>query len=197
MADTFTNTVNHFNNNRFLVCMSNIPNLTDIPDSQLPLAVFENNLKSLTLPDITLSLMNHSVGNAIQYHPAPVGSRDLNTFTMTYIVDDKALNWWVFYMWVLKTRAGVSIRNDLHGVPLLRDNCIDSLRVYLYDNNKQVQSKFEFQRCFLTSCSQVDLVSGESEHKTFTLTFQCENFDLKLQNRLDEGDEESLDNVKY
>lgn len=197
MANTFTTTVNSFNNNKFKVCLSNFPNLTDIPNDQLPLAVIENNLKSITLPDITIPLLETHYGQEVSYSPNPIGAKQLNTFTMTYIVDDLGLNWWLFYVWVLKTRAGIAVRNDLRGLPLLRDNCIESLRVYLYDNNKQVQSKFEFKRCFLTTVSSVDLVSGESEHKTFTLTFQCENFDLKLQNKLDSCDEDTIDDVEY
>lgn len=193
MPTTITQSVNQYNKNKFRVCASNFPNLTDIPDEQLDLSSIHNNLRGITIPDLTLTAIDLQMGQEHQLHPNPIGARELNTFTLEYMADDKLLNWYIFYCWIVKTRAGIATRKGLDGYDLLRDNCIDSLRVYMYDNNKQVKSKFEFKRCFLKSISSMDLKNGTSDHATFTLTFDYENFDFKLQTSLDKCDEETID----
>ncbi len=195
MPTTLTNSPNQYNKNRFKIFLSNVPNLTPITDEELDIATIQNNLRGITVPDLALVNLESFGPQEVQYHPNPVGAKSLNTFTLEYIADDKLLNWYIFYCWIVGSRAGKSCRKGLDGKDLLRDNCIDSCRIYMYDNNKNVQSKFEFKRCFLTSISSMDLKFGTSEHATFTLTFQYENFDFKLQNRLDSCDEETIDDT--
>lgn len=195
MPTSITHSPNNFNNNKFKVFMSNVPNLTPISDDALDIASIHNNLRGISIPDLTINLLESHFGQEVQYHPAPTGAKELNTFTMEYLADDKLINWYIFYCWLVGSRAGKSCRKNLDGQWLLRDNCIDSLRVYMYDNNKTVQSKFEFKRCFLTSISSMDLKYGSSDHATFTLTFKYENFDFKLQDRLDSCDEETIDDT--
>lgn len=195
MPTSITHSPNQYNKNKFKVCLSNLPNLTPLRDDELDIATIHNNLRGITIPDLTIPMLESHGGQEVQLHPNPIGAKELNTFTLEYMADDRLINWYIFYCWVVGSRAGKSCRKDLQGRWLLRDNCIDSLRIYMYDNDKNVQSKFEFKRCFITSISSMDLKYGTADHSTFTLTFRYENFDFKLQHELDKCDEETIDDT--
>ena len=70
-----TNIINNYNDNQYKLIFNTWPNLTG---KKLDMAVFENNIKSFTIPDISGPMLNTQIGHIKQLHPNPVGYRQLN-----------------------------------------------------------------------------------------------------------------------
>lgn len=189
MATNLTSTVNSYNKNKWRVTFSNIPNFTGKSEDQFDLSVINNNIRGVTIPDLTSPLLESFYMNERQEHPNPIGTKELNTVTIEIKADDILLNWHYFWSWIVANRTGQIARANLKDEELLRDNCIDIISVYFFDNAKQVKSKIEFQRCFISAISQTDLRYGISENNNFTVTFIFEGLTWKLQNNFDEADE--------
>ncbi len=187
-----TQSVNHFNDNSFKILLSNIPNLTGIPDKDFDFAALNNNIRGIQIPDLTGKSLESFYLHQRQIHPNPIGARDLNTVTLEILADDRMMNYYIFQCWLRGSRYGEAARTDLRQQPLLRDNCIDSLKVYCYDNAKNVVSKHSFNRAFIQSISTVNLKFGQANHVTFTVTLEYEEYTMNLQNRVDPGDEDKL-----
>lgn len=187
MPQNITTTVNGYNKNKWRVTFSNIPNFTG--NDEFDLSVVNNNVRGITIPDLSSPLLTSEYMSFKQNHPNPIGTRDLQTLTLEIQADDYLRNWHYFWDWCMANRLGKIARTDLRGEPLLRDNCIDKVNVYFYDNAKNVKSKLEFQRCFITSISNMDLKYGVSEHGSFIVTLDFEGIEWKLQNKLDPADQ--------
>lgn len=189
MSETMNKNVNLFTKNKYELVMSNIPNLTIIPDDELDLATFSTSVKSVQLPNITLKLLHSYWQHDDQKHPNPQGARDTNTLTVTWILDSKFMNYIIFAAWAQGSRYGLParVRRDEGSEPLLRDNCIDRIDVYSLDNAKMPFAKLSFHRAFLTGISNLDLEFGDASVVTFQTTFEYEKFGLTVQQKLLDG----------
>lgn len=189
MSETMNKNVNLFTKNKYELVMSNMPNLTIIPDDELDLATFSTSVKSVQLPNITLKLLHSYWQHEDQKHPNPQGARDTNTLTVTWILDSKFLNYIIFAAWAQGSRYGIPARGGRsEGTePLLRDNCIDRLDVYSLDNAKMPFAKLSFHRVFLTGISNLDLEFGDASVVTFHTTFEYEKFGFTVQQKLPDG----------
>lgn len=189
MSETMNKNVNLFTKNKYGLVMSNIPNLTIIPDDELDLATFSTSVKSVQLPNITLKLLHSYWQHEDQKHPNPQGARDTNTLTVTWTLDSKFMNYIIFAAWAQGSRYGVPARGGREegSEPLLRDNCIDRIDVYSLDNAKMPFAKLSFHRAFLTGISNLDLEFGDASVVTFQTTFEYEKFGLTVQQKLPDG----------
>ena len=189
MSETMNKNVNLFTKNKYELVMSNIPNLTIIPDDELDLATFSTSVKSVQLPNITLKLLHSYCQHEDQKHPNPQGARDTNTLTVTWTLDSKFLNYIIFAAWAQGSRYGIPARGGRSegSEPLLRDNCIDRIDVYSLDNAKMPFAKLSFHRVFLTGISNLDLEFGDASVVTFHTTFEYEKFGLTVQQKLPDG----------
>jgi len=189
MSETMNKNVNLFTKNKYELVMSNIPNLTIIPDDELDLATFSTSVKSVQLPNITLKLLHSYWQHEVQKHPNPQGARDTNTLTVTWTLDSKFMNYIIFAAWAQGSRYGIPARGGREegSEPLLRDNCIDRIDVYSLDNAKMPFAKLSFHRAFLTGISNLDLEFGDASVVTFQTTFEYEKFGLTVQQKLPDG----------
>lgn len=189
MSETMNKNVNLFTKNKYELVMSNIPNLTIIPDDELDLATFSTSVKSVQLPNITLKLLHSYWQHEDQKHPNPQGARDTNTLTVTWTLDSKFMNYIIFAAWAQGSRYGIPARGGRSegSEALLRDNCIDRIDVYSLDNAKMPFAKLSFHRAFLTGISNLDLEFGDASVVTFQTTFEYEKFGLTVQQKLPDG----------
>ena len=189
MSETMNKNVNLFTKNKYELVMSNIPNLTIIPDDELDLATFSTSVKSVQLPNITLKLLHSYWQHEDQKHPNPQGARDTNTLTVTWTLDSKFMNYIIFAAWAQGSRYGIPARGGRAegSEPLLRDNCIDRIDVYSLDNAKMPFAKLSFHRAFLTGISNLALEFGDASVVTFQTTFEYEKFGLTVQQKLPDG----------
>ena len=90
-----TSTVNNYNTNKFKIVLSNVPNLTG--NTKFDNSVINNYVRGITIPDITIPMLESFYGQARQLHPNPIGSKNLNTVLVEFKVDDTMMNWYIFY----------------------------------------------------------------------------------------------------
>lgn len=187
MSETMNKNVNLFTKNKYVLSISNMPNLTVIPDDELDLATFSTSVKSVQLPNITINLLHSYWQHEDQIHPNPQGARETNTLNVSWLLDSKFLNYTIFAAWAQGTKYGIPARRRDGGDELLRDNCIDRLDVYSLDNAKMPFAKLSFHRVFLTGLGNLDLEFGDSSIVSFQTTFAYEKFGLTIQQKMPDG----------
>lgn len=171
-----TSTVNNYSGNQFKVIFNTWPNLTG---KELDTVVFDNNVVSFTIPDISGPLLNTQIGHIKQLHPNPVGYRQLNAFNVTFRVDDRLLNYYAAKCWISGSRVGERKSNKNLPNDYLRWNRIETVELQNFDNAEHVVSRMLFKRVFLTNISNLTLRYGQSENSTFTCTFEYEECDFE------------------
>lgn len=171
-----TSTVNNYSGNQFKVIFNTWPNLTG---KELDTVVFDNNVVSFTIPDISGPLLNTQIGHVKQLHPNPVGYRQLNAFNVTFRVDDRLLNYYAAKCWISGSRVGERKSNKNLPNDYLRWNRIETVELQNLDNAEHVVSRMLFKRVFLTNISNLTLRYGQSENSTFTCTFEYEKCDFE------------------
>lgn len=171
-----TSTVNNYSGNQFKVIFNTWPNLTG---KELDTVVFDNNVVSFTIPDISGPLLNTQIGHVKQLHPNPVGYRQLNAFNVTFRVDDRLLNYYAAKCLISGSRVGERKSNKNLPNDYLRWNRIETVELQNLDNAEHVVSRMLFKRVFLTNISNLTLRYGQSENSTFTCTFEYEECDFE------------------
>lgn len=171
-----TSTVNNYSGNQFKVIFNTWPNLTG---KELDTVVFDNNVVSFTIPDISGPLLNTQIGHIKQLHPNPVGYRQLNAFNVTFRVDDRLLNYYAAKCWISGSRVGERKFNKNLPNDYLRWNRIETVELQNLDNAEHVVSRMLFKRVFLTNISNLTLRYGQSENSTFTCTFEYEECEFE------------------
>lgn len=189
MAETFDRSINNFTKNKYYMSISNFPNLTNIPDDQVDLSSLSSYVQSVDVPNITVQQLYSYWQHERQQHPNPTGARETNVLTIEWILDDKFMNYYLFYCWAKGTRYGIPARarDDEEQKALLRDNCIDRLDIYSLDNTKTPASKVSFHRVFLTGIGNLNLQFGDSSIVTFSTTFEYEQFGMTAQGKKEDG----------
>lgn len=176
MSMDLTTSVNNYNTNQFRVIFNEWPNLTGKPLNQ---SVFNNNVRSITIPDINIPMLNTQIGHIQQYHPSPIGYRQLNKISVKFRVDDKLLNYYAAKCWIDGSRTGIRKENKNFPDDFLRYNRIETMEIQNMDNAENVVSKMLFKRVFLTDISNLTLQYGASENAEFTCTFVYEECDFE------------------
>ena len=172
-----TNIINNYNDNQYKLIFNTWPNLTG---KKLDMAVFENNIKSFTIPDINGPMLNTQIGHIKQLHPNPVGYRQLNAFHVTFAVDEKLLNYYAAKCWISGSRVGETKSNKIQPDDYLHYNRIETVELQNLDNTEKVVSRMLFKRVFLTNLGSLQLQFGQSNIATFTCTFEYEECDFEV-----------------
>lgn len=174
----FVEDINTYNSNKYQLRFSNFPNFTGKP---IDMNIFNNYIQSLTIPDLSIPMLQSIYIQERQIHPNPIGKRDLQTIMMTFLVDETQKNWYAFRSWVYYMRHGQTCgKKDLNDNELLRLDCIDKIEVLNFDNTGTPISKMTFSNCFITNVSSIELNFSTSEISKFTVTFDIENMNLDL-----------------
>ena len=132
MAETLEHSINNFTKNKYYLAISNFPNLSNIPDDQVDMSSISSYVQSVDIPNITVQQLYSYWQHERQQHPNPNGARETNVLTIEWILDDKFMNYYLFYCWAKGTKYGIPsrARDDDEQKALLRDNCIHRLDLY-------------------------------------------------------------------
>lgn len=167
-----TKYINYFSGDKFKLSFSNIPSFDG---ERVETSVFNDYIKTLTVPEMSLGLLTSLFGHTRQIHPNTIGSRELGTVNVEMILDEELYNWWVAYKWLYHTRHGLKTdKLSLKGEELVRNNCVEVFEVEMLNNDKEPISKLQFNRCFLNNISSVSLEYGNSDVKSIIMTFEVE-----------------------
>lgn len=174
----FVEDINTYNKNKYQVRFSNFPNFTG---HKLNMNVLNLYCESITIPDISITILHSMYMHEDQKHPSPIGDRELQTITLTFQVDENQKNWYAFYKWMYFMRHGQTCgKKSLIGEELLRFDCIDTIEVLNCNNRGEIISKMKFHHCILNNISSMELNFQTSEIARFTVTFEVEKIDLDL-----------------
>lgn len=189
VPETFNKNPNLATKNKYALVLSNFPNLSPFPDNLIDLTCFSSNVKSVNLPAKVIQNLYSPFKHERQIHPNPKGARDTNVFTITWLLDSKFMNYYLFSKWVDGTLYGVEARErETEPSPLLRDNCIERLDVYALDNTGRMPTaKISFHRVYLTGLGDLDLEFGSADIASYTTTFEYEQFGITAQAKRADG----------
>lgn len=180
-----TTQINDFHKNKFIVRFSNMPNMTGYDD--IDIHVFNNYIKSVNIPDLSIPMLYSTTGQYRQLHPSPIGSRDLQTVTVEFKIDEHMFNYWVLSSWLYMMRYGQTCgKKSLKNEELLRLDCIDVMEICLLDNDGRVISKIKFKHCIINNLSTIDLKYGSADLGSMIATFEVEELEFCVETGDDE-----------
>lgn len=192
-----TTQINDYHKNKFEVRFSNVPNMTGY--DKIDIHVFNNYIKGINLPDLSIPMLYSTTGQYRQLHPSPIGSRELHTVSIEFKIDEHMFNYWMLSSWLYQMRFGKPCgKKSLRGEELLRFDCIDAIEVCALDNDGRVISKIRFKHCIINNLSSLDLKYGAAELGTMIATFEVEEMEFCVEagdegvvnpNKVDHGNE--------
>lgn len=165
--------INSFHGDRFKFSMSNFPG-SDNPNL---ISYFENYIKSVTIPDYSLKLITSSMpfGMKIRHPDTPNLNEGLTEMTVTFILSENMINYWMLFKWMNDIRY-----SQINSDDLVRKYTIKVINIDTLDNQKNKVASLKYTECFLTNLSSLNLQFGEGEQLTFNATFNYQEvtFDL-------------------
>lgn len=172
-----TQSINNYNKNKWIVRFSNMVDFTGL---ELDSHILDNYIKTVNIPDLTVTMLTSEWGHERQLHPNPRGARDLQTINMEFKMDEEGKNYYYFWMWLINMRGGNAIgKKTVKGDALLRLDQVDCIEVCLLNNDKVMVSKMKFYDCIPTNLGSLSLETGVKNEATFAVTFDYENMELQ------------------
>jgi len=165
--------VNNANTDKFKVVFSNMPFSSGRMDKP-PMAVFDNYVKSVSMPDYNLELVNSQFFGITVKQPASQANNDLTPLIIDFFVDEDVENYATFYEWIREVRCG----NPTDGKGDLGESLINSIYVIYNDNENRAGPRFSFNNCYLINLSSLQLNFGTSEQLVFSCTFTYDLWDV-------------------
>jgi len=167
-------TVNQANSDRFKAVFSNIP-MPDTRTTRIDMEIFNNFVRSITLPDSSIELTQSEFMNIVRRYPISKYNNDLSQLTIEFFADEDLSNYKAFFDWMKLLRYGCGNNADGRASS---DTVIDVISVIMLDNQSRKTNTLTFDRCFLVSLSSLSLVFGSSEELQFSCTFAFDDFNI-------------------
>ena len=165
--------INTFNTDSFSVVFSNIPVPENEPEVDVKL--FNNFLKSVTLPDYNLEVQDSYFGNIVRKQPISRINNDLTQMTFDFKVDEDLQNYMACYTWIKELREG---RATKHSLGKLHKSNIAAINVIVKDNEKREKYRLVFKECQIISLSALVLQYGINDEVIFSTTMNYHNFEI-------------------
>lgn len=181
---TSQNNINAFSSDKFSVLFSNIPTVNQYGDLRF---VYQNYIKSLTIPDMNIEMFQSHFQGSVINHPVTPDNKDYSDLLIEFKLDENFLNYYNLFEVVQEIRYG-KIRKTVPSLvrdtafkkdSLLRLYTIKSINLLLLDNERKTQKILEFTECFPHSISTISLEYGKSEEVNFTVNFKYQEVFLK------------------
>ena len=178
-----TTEINQFTNNKFVVRFTNLVNMTEF---ELDEHILNNYIKSITVPNISIPMLESKFMHERQLHPNPIGARELQTVNIEFIMDERMRNYYLLYSWIYYMRYGRTCgKKSLKGDELLRMDCIDAIEFVSLNNDNKIISKMKFKHAIITDIGSWNGTYGSAEVVTFSATFNYETVELLLEDTED------------
>jgi len=165
--------VNNANSDKFKVVFSNMPFYSGRIDKP-PMAVFDNYVKSLSMPDYNLEVVKSAFFGAQVNQPSSQANNDLTPLIIDFFVDEDVENYATFYEWMREVRCGKPTDGDNS----LGESHINTIFLTYNDNENRSGPRFSFNNCYLINLSSLQLNFGNSEQLTYTCTFAYDTWDV-------------------
>lgn len=166
--------INTFNTDNFSVIFSDIP----IPENSVVrpnIRLFNNFVKTVTLPDYNLETLESTFGNIVRKNPISRINNDFTQLTIDFKVDEDLSNYMTFYTWIQELRKGKATKNS--GGKLHKSN-IAAIQIVVKDNEKIERYRLKFTECQIISLSSLVLQYGVDDEVIFSTTMNYHNFEI-------------------
>ena len=171
-----TKTINSFHNSNFKVLLSDLPTL----ESQTDTYLYNDFIRGISLPSYSMSLLTSNFKGETTLHNA--GSRnneDLGEVSITFGLTEDLLNYFYMTQFMMDTRYAENDSKDED--PRMKNNYIDSIVVDFLSNQKLVNAKIKYSKCFPTNISGLDLQVDNGDEMRFTVTFKYEEMHFNTE----------------
>lgn len=166
--------INKLNTDKWKVNFTNFP-IPTTRNTKLDLAVFNNNVKNITLPDFSLEHLPVSFGSGRTLHTISKFNNDLSSFFIEFAVDEDLENYFAFYDWYKEMRSGRSTKNSNS----LQESTIKQVLVQFLDNQGRRGSILKFYDCVISSISSLTMSYGTSDYVPFSVTFLYDKYEIE------------------
>lgn len=185
-----TTEINQFSNNKFVIRFSNLVNMTG---EELDSHVLNNYIKNVSIPNFNIPMLDTKYLHERQLHPNPIGSRDLQTINIEFILDEHMKNYYLLQSWIFYMRFGRTCgKTNLKGDELLRMDCVDAIEIVSLNNDNKIISKMKFKHAIISDLGALSLSYGSSDVISYTATFHYETIELLLEDTEDvDGESQS------
>ena len=157
---------NTFHSDLWRVSFSNMPSLSGVTD----MAIFDNFVKTLTLPDYNMTeIYSDMEGFRVRHPVVPKINAELGNLTIEFKLNEDMKNYWTLFEWIQSLKYGTINSHDL-----VRRYTIKGINLTIMDNQKRVIAIVRFTQAFLLSLGALALTTGSSEELTFTCSFSYE-----------------------
>ena len=167
--------INLFHGDLYRVTFSNVPKVVNVDD----LTLFENYVRSVTLPEYALEIdKSEFMGYQIQHPVAHKANNEMGLLQIEFKLCQSLKNYMYLFRWMQSLRYGASDTSDdvVPGVePPARLDYVKMLTLSMLDNLKRTTGQFKFKHCFCVALSSLGLVTGTGEEITFTANFSYES----------------------
>lgn len=159
-------TINKFNSDKWKVIFSNFPT-PSTRTTKLDLSLFNNNVKTISLPDFNLEYTQLPFGGYSENHSVNKLNNNLNALTIEFLVDEDLENYFAFYDWYDEIRNGRATKNNSY----IHRSVIGEILVQFLDNQNRKGTLLRFSECVISNVSSLNLIYGSSDYVPFTVTF--------------------------
>ena len=155
---------NTFHSDLWTCNFSNMPSLS----GQSNMAIFDNYVKSLVIPDYTMEeIYSDYKDYRIRHEVAPKINSNLGTIAIEFKLTEDLYNYLTIFEYMRSIKYGeVDLNND----ELFRKYTIKSIILTLMDNQKRDIAQLRFTEAFILSLTGLNLTTGTATELTFTIT---------------------------
>ena len=163
---------NTLQQDKFTMAFSNMPSLEN--NKQLDTKMYDEYIKSIVLPDMSLEVVNSDFMNDSYKLPNSRANDTLSDVTMEFFVSEDLTNYYNIFNLIKQLRYGM--KNP--SVDYLRNNTIKAIDIFILNNENENIAKMRFTEALPISVGQLSFDMGNSEDIIFPVSFMYEEVKL-------------------
>jgi hypothetical protein len=141
--------------------------------------LFDNYVKSVTLPNYDLAEIYSYYKNIVVRQPITRPNLDLPQLQITFRTTEDFQNYYKLMLWSMQIKYG---QPDSSYSDLIRKYTIKAINLHLLDNEKRERCITTFSNAFMSSISSIGLEQGSDQEALFTSSFTYEEVTSKIIN---------------
>lgn len=166
--------LNTLHQSNWKMSFSNLPTI-----DQSDMYLFDNFVKSVTLPNYDLGESYSYIKNVVVRQPITKPNTDLPQLQITFRTTEDFQNYYKLMLWSMQIKYG-QLDSDYEG--LIRSYTIKAINLYLLDNEKRERCIVTFSNAFMSSISSIGLEQGSDQETLFTASFTYEEVTAQVIN---------------
>lgn len=161
----------------FRISLSNIP--TWDPKAVINIAMFNDFVKSISLPAYTAKLYDLPFKQIVRKEPLQQYNREFPPITLEFFVNEDLYNYLTIFYYVL----GMHTEEFPIGKDQMHLAQIQLLAVQILDNHNRPTATLKFKYCFVTSISGLIMSQGDPSELSFSIEVQPQDVEYVIETR--------------